>query len=127
MFRNPCHKCIVRAACSKECDIYKKFSGRAIFTIITLSGLMIPFYISICFILHLYVYHNLFIFACVILLIWILSSFIYSVLDDKPDFSEVPFYLRFATAPWIINIIILAKLTRKYGKRAGVYVPQKLY
>ena len=53
MFRNPCHECIVRAACRKKCINYNKFEKNMIYLVISISGITyLLFIISVPLILY---------------------------------------------------------------------------
>ena len=127
MFRNPCHRCLVKIRCSQTCDTYEKFATRACILIMILSVLLIPFYIFLLYLLHKHLYHDIHLFIYSIFLFWLASAILFEyVLKDKPDTKNSDPLIIFLIAPWYNNIILLAKLTKNYGKRAGNNVPQKL-
>ena len=128
MFRNPCHKCIVKVRCSQTCDTYEKFAKAACVTICILSAIMVIFYLYLLYLMYKYFEYNIWAFAYSIFVFWLSSTFIYVyALKDKPDITKIDPFLVFLGVPWLVNVVILAKITKNYAKRAGNNVPQKLY
>ena len=127
MFRNPCHKCIVKIRCSQTCDTYENFAQAACITICILSAIIVIFYLYLLYLMYKYLEYSIWGFAYSIFVFWISSTFIYVyALKDKPDLENIDPFLAFLAVPWFTNVVILTKLTKKYFKRAGYNVPKLL-
>lgn len=128
MFRNPCHRCLVRPSCTQTCDIYEKFANRSCYAILIFSSILIPFYIFILYLLHKYFHYDISIFIFSIFIFWLSLAILFEyILKDKPDVKGPSPFILFLISPWLVNVVILSKLTRNYGKRAGQIVSQKLH
>ena len=119
--KHPCKKCLVRAACSKECDIWKTFIDNAA-RLIALISIMLSAIIVGALLIWL---RNIVDTTSeewpkmVIVLMWIFSFSITTLLQAPLDEDEqMPFFPRMMFAPFVLVWMIIIHSTKNYFRRA---------
>jgi len=119
--KHPCKKCLVRAACSKECDIWKSYSNNAAqlmtFGSIILTAMIIgPLLLWLANTVDTTGEEWL---QMVIVLMWIFSFSITTILQAPLDEDEqMPFFPRMMFAPFVLVWMIIIHSTKNYFRRA---------
>jgi hypothetical protein len=118
--KHPCKKCLVRAACSKECDIWKTFIDNAA-RLIALISIMLSAIIVGALLIWL---RNIVDTTSeewpkmVIVLMWIFSFSITTLLQAPLDEDEkVGFFGTFIFAPFILFFTVIIHSTKNYFRR----------
>ena len=119
--KHPCKKCLVRAACSKECDIWKSYSNNAARLMTFLSIILTAIIIG-----PLLLWLNNIGDTTgeewpgmVTIFIWIFSFMGATIIQAPHDKNEkIGFIGTLIFAPFILSWIVIIHLTKRYFQRA---------
>jgi len=119
--KHPCKKCLVRAACSKECDIWKKYSNNAaqLMTFVSIMLSAITVGPLILWLANIADTTNAEWPGMVIVFIWIFSFMTTTIMQVPLDEDEqVNFFPRMTFAPFVLIWMIIIHSTKNYFRRA---------
>lgn len=95
----------------KPCKIYERFTN-IMATIFMVIAAIVPIIQIILIIIFLPGIPS----TCLIVLSFLIPYMICQIIEDKPDIPDYGF-LNMIISPWILNIVILARLTSNIFKR----------